>query len=80
MGFIGLLYAALAAWARVYFGAHRPSDVVAGLIVCAVVSVLLWPRARAWIKIESDVSLGTIASGSAVSTHQSWGEMAVQRG
>lgn len=80
LGFIGLLYAVLVGWSRVYLGAHRPSDVVAGLIVGALVSVLLWPRARAWMKIKSDVSLGTIASGSGASTPQSWGEVTVQQG
>lgn len=52
-GLIGLGYAAAVAWSRVELGAHRPSDVMAGLLVGPAVALLVGPpllaRARGWL-------------------------------
>ena len=51
-GLLGLAYAAAVGWSRVELGAHRPSDVVAGLMVGSSVSLLVGPpllaRLAAW--------------------------------
>jgi membrane-associated phospholipid phosphatase len=47
-GLAGLAYALLVGWGRVMLGAHRPSDIAAGLVVGAITALLLWPKVRAW--------------------------------
>jgi membrane-associated phospholipid phosphatase len=42
-GVLGLAYAAAVGWSRVELGAHRPSDVVAGLMVGSSVTLLVGP-------------------------------------
>jgi membrane-associated phospholipid phosphatase len=52
-GLAGLAYAAAVGWSRVEVGAHRPSDVVAGIVVGGAVSILAGPlilaRLNAWL-------------------------------
>lgn len=52
-GMLGLGYAASVAWSRVELGAHRPSDVVAGLLVGSAITVAVGPfmlsAARRWL-------------------------------
>lgn len=52
-GLMGLGYAAAVAWSRVELGAHRPSDVVAALLVGPAVALLVGPFmlgvARRWL-------------------------------
>jgi membrane-associated phospholipid phosphatase len=48
-GGVGGLYAVGVAWSRVQLGAHRPSDVAAGLLLGAVVTLLMSATYRRWI-------------------------------
>lgn len=49
-GFAGLAYALAVGWGRVMLGAHRPSDIAAGLVVGGITSMLLWPKLRNWVE------------------------------
>lgn len=49
-GLAGLAYAAAVGWSRVELGAHRPSDVVAGLMVGSSVALLVGPPMLAWLR------------------------------
>ena len=48
-GGIGVVYALAVAWSRFHLGAHRASDVGAGLMVGALTAALMWPRCRTWV-------------------------------
>ena len=48
-GGLGLAFALAVAWSRFHLGAHRASDVWAGLLVGALTVVLLWPSCWAWV-------------------------------
>jgi undecaprenyl-diphosphatase len=48
-GGLGVAFAMAVAWARFHLGAHRASDVWAGLLVGALTVLLLWPSGRAWV-------------------------------
>jgi membrane-associated phospholipid phosphatase len=49
-GVVGGLYALGVAWSRVQLGAHRPSDVAAGLLLGAVVTLWMSATYRRWIE------------------------------
>ena len=49
-GGLGLTFAIAVAWARFHLGAHRPSDVWAGMMVGALTVALLWPSCSAWVQ------------------------------
>ena len=48
-GGLGLIFAFAVAWSRFHLGAHRASDVWAGLLVGAMTVALLWPACSAWV-------------------------------
>jgi membrane-associated phospholipid phosphatase len=48
-GWMGVAYAMAVAWARFHLGAHRASDVWAGLLVGAMTVAFLWPSCSAWV-------------------------------
>jgi len=48
-GGLGLAFALAVAWSRFHLGAHRASDVWAGLLVGALTVTLLWPSCWAWV-------------------------------
>lgn len=48
-GWIGATYAVAVAWSRFHLGAHRASDVGAGLMVGALTAALMWPRCQMWV-------------------------------
>jgi membrane-associated phospholipid phosphatase len=62
-GMLGLGYAAAVAWSRVELGAHRPSDVIAGLLVGSSVALAVGPfmlaTARGWLP-DKPVDGGTL--------------------
>lgn len=66
-GLLGLGYAAAVAWSRVELGAHRPSDVVAGLLVGSAVALGSGPfmlaAARRWLP-DKPVDGGTLPASS----------------
>jgi undecaprenyl-diphosphatase len=47
-GGLGLVFALAVAWSRFHLGAHRASDVWAGLLVGALTVTLLWPLCWDW--------------------------------
>ena len=49
-GAAGMAFALAVAWARFHLGAHRASDVWAGLMLGGVTSVALWPASASWIR------------------------------
>jgi undecaprenyl-diphosphatase len=49
-GFAGLAYALAVGWGRFTLGAHRPSDIAAGLVVGGITAMLLWPKLRNWVE------------------------------
>ena len=48
-GGLGLVFALAVAWSRFHLGAHRASDVWAGLLVGALTVTLLWPLCWDWV-------------------------------
>jgi membrane-associated phospholipid phosphatase len=48
-GGIGVVYAVAVAWSRFHLGAHRASDVWAGLMVGSLTAAVMWPRCRTWV-------------------------------
>ncbi len=48
-GWMGLVYALAVAWSRFHLGAHRASDVWAGLMVGCWVAAVLRPRVEGWV-------------------------------
>lgn len=48
-GRIGTAYALAVAWSRFHLGAHRASDVWAGLMVGSLTAVILLPRVEDWV-------------------------------
>lgn len=48
-GGLGLAFAMAVAWARFHLGAHRASDVWAGILVGALTVALLWPSCWGWV-------------------------------
>ncbi|MEP6851046.1 MAG: phosphatase PAP2 family protein [bacterium] len=80
LGLIAAVAAAVMAFARVYVGAHYPGDVVAGLILGAVVAGLGWllvrvplTRAAGWLRSRAvlDRLLVDRATGDAGTAHRS---------
>lgn len=49
-GALGLVFALAVAWARFHLGAHRASDVWAGLMVGALTVLCLWATCRDWVR------------------------------
>lgn len=48
-GLTGLAFALVVAWARFHLGAHRASDVWAGLMLGGGISIVLWPVCSGWV-------------------------------
>ena len=48
-GRIGVVYALAVAWSRFHLGAHRASDVWAGLMVGSLAAAILLPRLEDWV-------------------------------
>lgn len=49
-GAAGMTFALAVAWARFHLGAHRASDVWAGLMLGGGTSIMLWPACASWIR------------------------------
>lgn len=49
-GVAGMTFAVAVAWSRFHLGAHRASDVWAGLMLGSMTSVVLWPFGSAWVR------------------------------